>query len=122
MDEFSQRAFQMRHRDSAIDAQTLDLKEHRVVGWIRRVATKYSAGRDHSHRRTATLHRMNLHGRGLRTEGKSFNCVEGVLRIAGRMTFRNIKRVEVIKVSFDLSIIFNRVTQRDENVFDPLAH
>src|SRR5438105_1954990 len=65
MDEFSQRAFQMRHRDSSINAQALDLKEHRIVGWIGRVATKDSAGRDHSHRCTATLHRMNLHGRGL---------------------------------------------------------
>src|SRR5438270_10281096 len=38
------------------------------------------------------------------------------------MTFGNIQRVEVVKISFDLPIIFNQVAERNENVFDALAH
>src|SRR5437764_1673627 len=112
----------MSHGDAAIDAQPLNLKEHRVVCRMRRVATKNAARRNHAHRRTTPLHRVNLHCRGLRAQSKTFSCVEGVLRIARRMTFGNIQRVEVVEVSFDLAIIFDEVAKRNEDVFDALAH
>src|SRR5439155_752621 len=38
------------------------------------------------------------------------------------MTFRNIERVEVIEVSLDLAIVFDRIAERNEDVFDPLPH
>ena len=59
--KLSHRAFQVRHRDAAVDAQSFDLKEHRIVRGIGSIATKYTSGRDHSDGRAATLHCMNLH-------------------------------------------------------------
>src|SRR5690349_23739093 len=38
------------------------------------------------------------------------------------MAFGNIERVEIIKVSFNLAIVLDRVTQRDKDVFYSLAH
>src|SRR6266404_5948913 len=90
MHKLSQRALQMSHGDSAIHAESFNLKEHRIVRGIGRVAPKDSSGRDHSYRSAASLHRMNLHSRSLRTQGKPVSGVEGVLRIAGRVPFRNI--------------------------------
>src|SRR5882724_8194133 len=112
----------MSHGDATIDAQPFDLKEHWVVCRIRRVATKDPARRNHAHRRATALHRVNLHGRCLRTQSESLSCVEGVLRIACRMARGNIQRVEVVEVSFDLAIIFDDIAERHEDVFDPLAH
>ena len=122
MHKLCQRAFQMSHRDAAIDAESFDLEEHRIVSWIGRVAAEHAARRDHPHGRAASLHRMNLHRRSLRAQRKTIRGIERVLRIARRMTFRNIQRVEVIEVGFDLAIIFDGVTERDENIFDALAH
>src|ERR1051325_1243916 len=59
------RSLQVRHRDAAVDTETLDLKEHRVVRRIGSIATKHAPRRDHAHRNTATLHRVNLDGRCL---------------------------------------------------------
>src|SRR5207302_11285958 len=47
--EFSQRAFQMRHRDPAIDAQAFDLIKHGVVRRIGRVAAKDTDWCNHAH-------------------------------------------------------------------------
>jgi hypothetical protein len=69
----------MRHRDAAIDTQTFNLKEHRIVRRIGSVAAKHSAGCDHAHRHATTLHRVNLHGRSLRTKREAVGCVERVL-------------------------------------------
>jgi hypothetical protein len=52
----------VRHGYAAIDTQTLDLEEHRIVSRIGRVTPEYASGRDHPHRHAATLHRVNLHG------------------------------------------------------------
>src|SRR5690242_17272578 len=38
------------------------------------------------------------------------------------MTLRNIQRIEVVKISFDLAVIFDGVTKRYEDVFDSLTH
>src|SRR5262245_25971824 len=91
--KFGQRALQMRHRDAAIDAQPFDLIEHWIVCRVGRVAAKDSARRNHPHRRAASLHRVNLHRRGLRTQSKAFRRVERVLRIARGMAFWNVERV-----------------------------
>src|SRR5882724_8864368 len=112
----------MSHGDAAVDAQPFYLKEHWVVCRIRRVATKDPARRNHAHRCATALHRVNLHGRCLRAQSESFSCVEGVLRIACRMALGNIQRVKVVEVSFDLAIIFDQIAERNEDVFDPLAH
>src|SRR5919106_6982903 len=66
--KFRNRSFQMRHRDATVNTQSLDLEEHRIVRRIGSIATKHTARRDHAHWNTATLHRMNLYGRRLRTK------------------------------------------------------
>src|SRR5262249_55271551 len=62
------RTFQMRHRDAAVNAQSFNLEEHRIVRRIRRVAPKHTAGCDHPNRHATTLHRVNLHGGSLRAQ------------------------------------------------------
>src|SRR6185503_12082218 len=79
------------------------------------------ARRDHAHRNTAALHRVNLDRGSLRTKRKAVRRVERVLPASRRMVFRNVERAEVVEVSLDLAIIFNRIAERDENVFQLLA-
>src|SRR6185436_18617800 len=122
MDKFSQRAFEVRHRDAAIDTKALDLEEHRVMRGVRCVPTKDAPRRNHPNRRATPLHRVNLNRRGLRTQRKALSGVESVLRLARGMAFRNIQGVEVIEISFDLTIVFHDITKRNEDVFDPLPH
>src|SRR5205823_1910865 len=68
MNKFRQRAFQMRHRDSAIDAQAFHLKEHRIVRRIGSISAKDSARRNHAHGGAPALHRVNLYRRSLRAQ------------------------------------------------------
>src|SRR6266498_439929 len=116
--KLSHRALQMCHADSAIHAETFNLKKHRVVGWVRRIAAKDSAGSYHSQGRTTALHRMNLHGRGLRTQSKTLAGVKRILRSTRRMIVRNVQCVEVIEIRFDFASVLNRIPERHENVFD----
>src|SRR5437588_2840950 len=65
MNHLGERPLQVRHSDAAINAQTFNLIEHWIVRCIRRVASEHSTGRNHSERRSAPLHSVNLHGRSL---------------------------------------------------------
>src|SRR5207302_921400 len=85
------------------------------------VSSKNSPRCDHPDGRTASLHRMNLHRRRLRAQGKAIGRVERILRCASRMILRNIQRAEVIEIRFNLAVVFYRVSQRDKNVFDALT-
>src|SRR5437870_6275475 len=38
------------------------------------------------------------------------------------MPLRNIERIEIVEVSFDLAIVFDGITQRDEDILDTLPH
>jgi hypothetical protein len=38
------------------------------------------------------------------------------------VAFRNVQRVEVIEISFNFTIVFDDVAERDEDVFDSLPH
>src|SRR6185295_431671 len=105
------RSLQMRHRDPAVNAQAFDLEEHGIVSWIRRVATKDTAGRYHAQRRATPLHRMNLHRGGLRSQRKTFGSIKSVLGRARRMICRNIQRVEIVEVRFNFPIVFNCIAQ-----------
>ena len=112
----------MRHRDPAIDAQAFDLIKHGVVRRVGRVTAKDPARCDHAHRRAASLHRVNLHRRRLRAQSETIGSVERVLRIARGMSFQNIECIEVVEVRLDLAIVFDGITQRDENILDALPH
>src|SRR6185369_5863996 len=69
----------------------------------------------------ASLHRMYLHRGRLRTKRESVSGVERVLPRARRVVQRNIQRIEVIEIRFDLAIVFNRISESDENVFQTLT-
>src|SRR5947207_8305012 len=97
----------MGHRDAAIDAQAFDLIEHGVVRWVRRIATKHAAWRNHAHRSATPLHRVNLYRGGLRAQGESIRCIKSVLRSPRRMSWRDIECVKVVEVGFDLAIVFD---------------
>src|SRR6185369_5256298 len=89
-EQFTDRAFQVRHRDAAVDTQSFDLKEHRIVRRIRSVASKYSSRCNHSNRNAAALHCVYLHGRGLRTKRKAIDRVERISLSARGMVLRNV--------------------------------
>ena len=42
--------------------------------------------------------------------------------IARGMACRNVQGIEIIEIRFDLSIVLDRITERDEDVFNSLAH
>src|SRR5205085_7259790 len=111
----------MSHSYAAINAKPFDVKEHRVVRSVRRVTPEYSPRRYDFQGHAATLHGVNLHGRSLRTERQPVRRVESVLRVAHWMRFRDVQRVEVVKLSLYLTIIFNCVTERHEHILNLLA-
>src|SRR5215813_2864633 len=119
--EFGDRTFQMRHRNSAIHAQTFDLVEHGIVCRVWSVAAKDSTGSNHSDRRSASLHCVDLNCGRLRAQRQTFGRVESILLSTRGMILRNVQRVEVVEVSFDLAVVFDRIPERDENIFNPLA-
>src|SRR5262249_29923804 len=112
----------MRHRNSAIHAESFNLVEHWIVCWVGGITTKHTARRNHSHGRSAPLHSMNLHRRSLRTQRKSLGGVKRVLRIPRRMAFGNIQGVEVIEICLNFAIVFDGIAKGNKNVFDTLTH
>src|SRR6185369_9160211 len=115
------RAFQVCHRDAAIDTQSFHLEEHRIVRRIGSVATKYTARRDHPYGHATTLHRVNLHGRSLRAQGETVDGVERVLPGARRVILGDVERVEVVEVGFDLAVVFDRISKRHKYIFQTFA-
>src|SRR6185312_6257370 len=100
------RAFQVRHRDAAVHTQSFNLKKHWIVSRIRSITPEDSTWGNHAHRRSASLHGMNLDGCSLRAQRQSTCRVEGVLLGPRRMVLRNIQGVEIVKVSLDFAIVF----------------
>ena len=94
-------ALEVAHRDPLVDAEPLDLVEHRHVGGVV-VAAKRFAGNDHPLRRAANEHAADLHRRGVGPEQPRIVDVEGVLRVAGRVSGRLVDQGEVVAVVFDL--------------------
>src|ERR1043165_9521082 len=54
-------SLQMRHGNAAIDAQTFNLKKHRIVRRIGSISSENTTRRNHSHRHTTTLHCVDLY-------------------------------------------------------------
>ena len=52
------------------------------------------------------------------TKRKAVGRIESVLRRPRRMCLGNIQRVKIVEIGFNLTIIFDRVTERHEDVFD----
>src|SRR5687768_8210398 len=111
----------MGHRDALIDAETLELMEHRCMGHIGRVAAEYLAGCKYADRNASPLHRTDLNGGGLRPERESVGRIERVLRFSGRVTLWNIQGVEIVMIGFDLAIVLDGIAHRDKYVLDLLS-
>ena len=75
-----ERRFQIRHRDALVNHHAFNLMEHRRMRRIHLILTVHTARGDHTNRQLLGLHRVNLHGRGLRTKADAavFREVEGV--------------------------------------------
>ena len=111
----------MGHCDAFIDAEALDLVEHRHVRHIGRIAAENLARSDDADRHAAAFHRTDLHGRGLRTQGKTVGRVKRVLRFAGRMAFGNVQCVKIVIV-LSPWYVFIRIAHRDKDILDLLTH
>src|SRR6185503_14912987 len=105
----------------SIDTQTFNLKEHRIVSRIGSVASKHSSGRNHSNQDAAPLHRVYLDGGRLRTKREPVSGVERVLPRACRVIQRDIERIEIVEIRFDLAIVLDGISESDEDVFQTLA-
>ena len=94
-------ALEIAHRDPLVDAESLDLVEHRHVGRVV-IAPIRLARNDHPLRRTASQHAADLHRRRVGPEQPPVIDVERVLGIASRVAGRLIDQREVVPVVFDL--------------------
>ena len=95
--------FKSAKRDALVDAQPLDLVEHRRVRGVV-VAAIDRARRDDAHRRLLRQHRADLHRRRVRAQhdvGRALD-VERVLHVARGMILRHRQRFEVVEVGLDL--------------------
>ncbi len=105
-DEIHQRALEVTHMGLPVDHQAFDLMEHRRVGLVP-VAAIDAARRDDADRRLAFQHGADLHRRSVRAQdfaqaGRVRLHEEGVLGVAGRVTFRKVQRGEVVEIVLDI--------------------
>src|SRR5262249_51704482 len=47
--------------------------------------------------------------------------VKSISQTSGRMVLRNVKSLEVVEIGFDLPIVLDVISERDEDVFESLA-
>ena len=117
--EFLQNPFQMPEMRARIDDEALDLVEHGCVGLIA-VAAIGAAGNDDADRRLLRQHGPDLHRRGMRAQQQPRAVglrieVEGVVHVAGRMTFREVELGEIIVVGLDIGPFGDREPHVDED-------
>jgi hypothetical protein len=61
---------------------------------------------------------VDLHGRRVRAQQQIRRQVEGVVHVARRVVEREIQRLEVVVIVFDLGTEFDRKSHRNKDVFD----
>ena len=115
-----QRGLQIRHRDAPVDDHALDLVEHRAVGGVHLVLAVDAARRDDADGQRSRLHRVYLHGRGLRTQEDAAvgREVEGVRPLARGMGFVDIELGKVIVGQLDLRAVDDLKAHADEDILD----
>src|SRR5262245_22320077 len=91
-----------------------------LVARVRRLVTEDLAGGDDPQRWTQPLHRTNLYGgrMGAQHQAPLSLHVEGVLRVARGMVRRDIERLKVVPIRFDLGAVSDLITHRNEQVLD----
>ncbi len=126
--EFLQHPFQVGHADIAVNRQPLDLMEHRRVGLVH-VHPVNAARRDDADGRALRLHGADLHGAGVGAQHMGRARVtfgpgheERVMFLPRRMFGRNVQRIEIEPVAFDLRPFGDGKAHVGENDGDFLGH
>ncbi len=91
--------------------------EHRRVCCVNGVRTINSARRDYADRRLLLFHCAHLNGRGLRAEQNVVGNIESVLRVARRVIFGDIERLEVVIVVLDFGTFNDVEAHAHEYIF-----
>ena len=118
-------ALEVGHGDALVDAESLDLVEHRAVRGVVLIGAEDATGRDDVDRRRAGQHRARLHRAGL---GAQHEVVlgrlgpEGVLHGAGRVVGPEVEGVEVEPLGLDDRALGDLPAHRHEHVGDLLVH
>ena len=113
--------FQIRHRNIFIDHKPFKLVEHRRMCAVAVVAIN-SARRDDLYRRLHVFHASNLNRRGLRAKQNVVGYEKGVLHIARRVIFWNVKSFKVVIIGFDLRTLDNLKPHRNADVNQFVEH
>ena len=82
------------------------------------VGTVNASGRYHSYRRLLLFHSSDLYRRRLRAKQYLVGDVESVLRVARRVVFGYVQRLEVIVIEFDLGTFLDRKSHTDKYVLE----
>ncbi|MNY24408.1 hypothetical protein D3C86_1581200 [compost metagenome] len=112
-----QRALQVSEADVFVDNQAFHLMEHWGVRLII-VVTVNAARRNNTDWRLLVLHGADLHARSLGTQQTRGVEPEGIVIGTRRVVSRNVQRVEVMIVVFNLRPGLNGETQFAEESFD----
>ena len=119
-----ERALQVRHRDALVDDHALDLVEHGGMGGVHLVLAVHAARSENTDGQRARLHRVDLHGRGLRAQqdGAVLGEVERVRPLAGGVSLEAVELGEVVVGGLDLAVLENFKAHADEDVLDLVEH
>ena len=120
--EYLQRSLQVRHGDSLIHHQALDLVKEGRVGGVHRVGTVHPARGDDADGRLLFFHGADLHRGGLGAEKNVVVDIEGVLGVPGWVVLRNIERLEVIIVALHLRALNHVEAHSQENFLELVEH
>ena len=95
-----------------VDDEAFDLMEHRRMGRVA-ILPVGLAGNDDADRRLLRLHGADLHRRGVRAQHLALALFvrleeEGVVHLAGRMTFGEVQRGEIVIVGLDIRTFGDR--------------
>ncbi|MCY1175091.1 hypothetical protein D9M73_153140 [compost metagenome] len=115
--EFLDGALEVGEADVLIDQQAFHLVEHRRVGQVG-VAAVHAARADDANRRLLAFHGADLYRRGMGTQQHVGIEIEGVMHRPGRVVARDVERLEVVIVVFDLRAFGDAVADTGEELFD----
>src|SRR5579883_3515469 len=103
-DKSAQGSLQLSHGNVAIDKQTLDLMEKRVLAGVYLFVAINPPGRNDAQGRFGVLHDADLHGRCLAAQQdiRPDTGVESVLLVACRVVGGCIQSIEIVVVGFHL--------------------
>ena len=118
-----ERALEVGEGDVGVDAEAFELVEDGRVGGVGGVVAVHLAGDDDADGRRLLLHGADLHGRGVGAHEQAVaqglallaGDDEGVLGVARGVAGREVERLEVVVVGFDLGADADGVSHAGED-------